>query len=301
MIRKIVLYSLFFITLNQLSAQELDSILSSNMTVKEKGRYLRKLSWDIKESNIDSTIIISKLALNYAEKAKDTVGIIRIRKDLSYYYYWGYSDYHRTKLQLDTLYEQFSHVMTPSDWANYYSRLGDVVYYDDEKVKSIEYYHKALDNKTWDSILVARINHNLGWTYADLGYFDKAIEYGERGVDILIRKKADPSANLHGLVYIYKVAGKYDKAIEKLDQAKEYNQDNKILSYYYYRKADLYKQKGDYEEALKNALLGYEDALANKKEKYTLYNLELVYELMHLLNQYPEAYKYFYSVTGIRS
>lgn len=236
-----------------------------------EGRKLLEASLKVESTHVDSSFSLADEAMKLAKKAHDTVLIGKIQLHYSYLYYWGKGDYIKTKQVLDTVYYEYYDYLTDSQKCYFYGRLGDAIYYENNFVKSIEYYFKALEFSDNDSNRQGRIYHNIAWVYADMRLFDKAIKYGLIGLDIRRKINSDVSHSLEGMVYVYQLAKMYDDANKCLKEIYKLRSAEMSLAYYYYKKAALYGMMNSNDSALYFAEQGVADARRNDQKKMERY------------------------------
>lgn len=240
-----VLFSFF--TTSRLLAQsknEAASLKAYNELVKKSD----ELSDN--ENLPDSSIALLIQAKAIASTLGDKHILAQTHLKLAKRYYWGIADYYKCKKELDTLGANYFSVLTEKEKCQYLSLLGDAVYYDGDYVKSVQYYFKALAYVGTDSVMLARLYHNIGWVYTDLKSYDKGIEFGEMALLVAQKSKGDVRHKLQGLVYIYKTAKQYAKALDYQNKLLASDTSENQKAFNYYRKMSIYDDMKQYDSAL---------------------------------------------------
>ena len=157
-----------------------------------------------------------------------------------------------------------------------YSNIGNLYYQIKEPDSSLFYYSKILkkQNIELNNQQKANLYHNIALPYLFIGNVDSALMYYNKS--FLLRKESDDKA---GLSRSYLLEGKVklkkgdqkgaDKSLEKsLNLAKEVK-DTKLIEEICESIADIYKNKGDFENAFKYLNHAYElmDSIAVKENQ----------------------------------
>jgi len=115
----------------------------------------------------------------------------------------------------------------------------------------------AVDEK--ESVRFARLYHRIGWSYDDLGDYNKALEYYGKALRIkeskLGKDHPDTATTYNNIAGVYWAKGDYDKALEYHGKALEIREsklgkDHPDTATTYNNIALVYKAKGDYDKAL---------------------------------------------------
>ena len=106
----------------------------------------------------------------------------------------------------------------------------------------MQYYFKALEHVGTDSVMLARLYHNIGWVYTDLKNYEKGIEFGQKALLIAQKSNGDVRHKLQGLVYIYKTAKQFKKAIEYQNNLLASNTSISEKAFDYYQKMGIYTE-----------------------------------------------------------
>lgn len=289
---RIVYFLLVILPTVRIPAQQ-DSLsqLINSADNAEKCLRLISIAKAMRSAQVDSAIYLSQLSVETAKNLQDTSLIIKSHFALADNYYWGLSDFPKTKKQLDTIKNLYFENLSNPEKARYYSQSGDVVYFAGEHVRSMENYYKALDFVEADSVLLARLYHNLGWVYADLGKYDKAIYYGQQALYIAELIHGDRVHKMNGLVYIYQTAKMFDKALEYTRKVEQL--DPKNPGYYSYQKAALYIGKGDTLTAISCYEQGIGLARKNNSTRWLMNNLHYAAKHLILTGRQSLAMPYF--------
>lgn len=231
------------------------------------------------------SIDIALKALEISKKSKIDSLIIKSHFALAEIYYWGVADYSRVRTHLDTV-RTFFKKLTVKQKCNYFSMYADAIYYDGKYVTAIELYYKALEYVGANLRLKARIFHNLGWVYADLGRYKKAIEYGHKGLEL--STKLDSSNVIHklnGMVYIYSAAGKSQEALKCLKRIQKLSTNAYDLCFLHYRKATFFSGEGNYDSAIHCFKQAYYQSLHHGYERTQIMALYGVLDIFLDLNR----------------
>ena len=169
-----------------------------------------------------------------------------------------------------------------------YMQLG-AIYIDAEPEKTLFYFKKGLqeNKKTGDSLMTAKLHHNLGVVYAEkvnkpdsaLYHYDIALqEYEKRNLTDYISYIYNNRAS------VFKKQGDYGKAIQNYLLAdsldvKEYRKENKRLLYGYI--ADAYEKNEDAGNALKYLKLQnvYRDSIQQEEQNKAMLDIQTKYEV----------------------
>ena len=169
-----------------------------------------------------------------------------------------------------------------------YMQLG-AIYIDAEPKKTLFYFKKGLqeNKKTGDSLMTAKLHHNLGVVYAEkvnkpdsaLYHYNIALqEYEKRNLTDYISYIYNNRAS------VFKKQGDYGKAIQNYLLAdsldvKEYRKENKRLLYGYI--ADAYEKNEDPGNALKYLKLQnvYRDSIQQDEQNKAMLDIQTKYEV----------------------
>ena len=169
-----------------------------------------------------------------------------------------------------------------------YMQLG-AIYIDAEPKKTLFYFKKGLqeNKKTGDSLMTAKLHHNLGVVYAEkvnkpdsaLYHYNIALqEYEKRNLTDYISYIYNNRAS------VFKKQGDYGKAIQNYLLAdsldvKEYRKENKRLLYGYI--ADAYEKNEDAGNALKYLKLQnvYRDSIQQEEQNKAMLDIQTKYEV----------------------
>ena len=121
----------------------------------------------------------------------------------------------------------------------------------------VEAVISAVDEK--ESVRFARLYHRIGWSYNDLGDYNKALEYYEKALKIkeskLGKDDTDTTATYNNIAGVYYAKGDYDKALEFHEKTliikeSKLGNDHPSTATTYNNIAGVYSAKGDYDKAL---------------------------------------------------
>ena len=114
----------------------------------------------------------------------------------------------------------------------------------------------AVDEK--ESVRFARLYHRIGWSYDDLGDYNKALAYYKKTLEIkeskLGKDHPDTASTYNNIAGVYYAKGDHDKALEYYEKALEISEsklgkDHPDTATTYNNIAMVYKAKGDYDKA----------------------------------------------------
>lgn len=175
---------------------------------------------------------------------------------------------------------------------------GDAYYYMDSLHASVQAYRysaevdKASQRPRPDSIL--RRLGDAGYVYYRLGWFDKAIEYHSRALNMSEQQKdtAEIATNLFNLGLSYKLTGRHDKAIEYFQRTLELDQlmgNEADMSSSYNSIGMVYLAWGKHEKALEFLEMAYELDLKNNEEAKMSIRLSNMSKIYMAMQNYDEA------------
>jgi tetratricopeptide (TPR) repeat protein len=110
-----------------------------------------------------------------------------------------------------------------------------------------------------ESVRFARLYHRIGWSYNDLGDYNKALEYYGKALEIkkskLGKDDTDTAATYNNIGEVYYAKGDYDKALEYFKKALKINEsklgkDHPDTATTYNNIALVYDNMGEYDKAL---------------------------------------------------
>lgn len=176
----------------------------------------------------------------------------------------------------------------PELLAKAYMQLGSIFIGSDVQ-KTIEYFKRAIqeNKKTGDSLMNAKIHHNLGVAYGEktekkdsaIYHYEIALEeYKKRGLTDYISYIYNNKAS------VFKQLKQYDSAIAYYKKAeaiapKEYEKENKRLLYKHM--ADAYELKGDFSNAYRYLKLekSYQDSIQQSEQNRAMLEIQTKYEV----------------------
>ena len=242
-----ILLLLSFITSQHIFAQS-----KADESAIKKYKELTKQASEIqKAGNLpDSSIKLYIAAKEVARTISDKHYLAKAHINLANGYYWAISDYYKCKKELDTVGTNYFQILTEKEKCKYLSQYGDAIYYEFDYVKSVQYYFKALEHVGTDSIMLARLYHNIGWVYTDLKNYDKGIEFGQKALLVAQKSKGDVRHKLQGLVYIYKTAKQFNKAIEYQNNLLASDTSKSQKAFNVYQMMGIYNEMKKYDSAL---------------------------------------------------
>lgn len=289
--RKIIFHILFLFLVSANCFAQTDSIyiLLKLPDTNEKCEKLISFAKKTSRKEPEKSVELVETAAAISKKLNNEMLYIRSQLQLADIYYWEFSNFPLVKSILNNLKEKYFAQMNNGQKCFFYSRMGDVVYFDNEFVLSMQNYYKALDYVGTDSLMLARLYHNIGWVYADFGKKEKAVYFGEKGLEVAKKINKGVGHKLEGLVHIYSKLRLYDKALKYLDDAQKLSPN---ASYYYYRKAGLFLEKGNRVMSTKLYFEGYKAAKLNKDQRFEANNLLNYITDNIMLNNVGEAINY---------
>lgn len=242
-----ILLLLSFITSQSIFAQNKNEDALINK-YKELTKQASKIQ---KAGNLpDSSIKLYISAKEVARTISDKHYLAKAHLNLANGYYWAISDHYKCKKELDTVGNNYFPILTEKEKCKYLSQYGDAIYYEFDYVKSVQYYFKALEHVGTDSIMLARLYHNIGWVYTDLKNYDKGIEFGQKALLVAQKSKGDVRHKLQGLVYIYKTAKQFTKAIEYQNDLLAADTSKSQKAFNVYQMMGIYNEMKQYDSAL---------------------------------------------------
>lgn len=176
----------------------------------------------------------------------------------------------------------------PALLAKAYMQLGSILINSDVQ-KTIQYFKKAIqeNKKTDDSLMTAKIHHNLGVAYGEktekkdsaIYHYEIALEeYEQRGLTDYISYIYNNKAS------VFKQLKQYDSAIAYYKKAeaiapKEYEKENKRLLYKHM--ADAYELKDDFPNAYRYLKLekSYQDSIQQSEQNSAMLDIQTKYEV----------------------
>ena len=157
----------------------------------------------------------------------------------------------------------------------------------------------AVDEK--ESVRFARLYHRIGWSYKDLGDYNKALEYYGKALEIkeskLGKDHTDTAATYNNIAGVYDANGDYDKALEYYGKAlkiveSKLGKDHPDTATTYNNIALVYKAKGDYDKALEyflKALRIWLQRDVNHPNAQTIFkNLTICYQAANMEKDFGE-------------
>ena len=254
---------------------------NSNIKAQDNKAIFVKVNQLREKGEIDSSLSLCLSLKNKAFREKDTSMIIKSYHEISNLYYWGYADYAKTRLALDSSF-QFFDKFTYHQKSYYYSKLGDAIYYDYEYVRSLEMYFKAQEFAILDkdSVMLLRNYHNIGWVYSDINMYEKAAEYGLKAVDLAKEMGQTSNKEWEGMIYTYQKAMDFDKANNALNNAIKYSDDSLRYSFFFEKKSEIKYQMNQLDSAIFYSKKGVNFAYSTNQDKSLVFNLENLIKFM---------------------
>lgn len=226
---------------------------------------LALVHWSIEDKDVpDSTLFYDQMALDYLLKTDDQAAIA------SAYSYVG-SDYAASK-----------------DFEN--AQLN--------ALKGLEIYESIGDLKG-----VARVYKDLSYLYKESKDYSRAIEYGEKGIDIILNLGIPDSVDL-GISWVYLVDSyleekRLDKALLAANNSIQLMEPYGDISPFalmrgYSYRAKVYRIKKNYDLALKDAFYAWEFGKSHVEDKNTVggYQQEIA-SILKLQGKCEEALPYY--------
>ena len=163
------------------------------------------------------------------------------------------------------------------------------VFIETNSIQSRNFFQQALEenSKTSDSLLTAKIHHNLGVVYAEkLAKYDSALYHYQRAYDEYNKRnlKDYMSYIYNNRASVYKKQGNYKASIQNYLKAdslstREYSKENYRLRYGWL--AEAYELDKDFENATKYLKLQnvYRDSLNNEAQHTGMLEIQTKYEV----------------------
>ncbi|HKK76175.1 MAG TPA: histidine kinase dimerization/phosphoacceptor domain -containing protein [Saprospiraceae bacterium] len=181
---------------------------------------------------------------------------------------------------------------------NDYASLGDYESAQSNLLKGLEIYDRIADLKG-----VARAYKNLSFLYRESKDYNRAIEYGEKGIEIAktlgIPDSVDLGISWFYLVDAYVALEQSDKALKAANNSiqliEPYAATNPfaLVRAYSYR-STVYKDKNKYDLALKDAFYAWEFAKSNVSDESTVGGFQQeIATILRLQEKCEEAIPYF--------
>lgn len=250
--RKPTVIFFLFLVLSLCTRQHLFGQNKSDESAIKKYKELTKQASEIQNTgNLpDSSIKLYIAAKETARSISDKHYLAKAHLNLANGYYWAISDYYKCKKELDTVGNNYFPILTEKEKCKYLSQYGDAIYYEGDFIKSVQYYFKALEHVGNDSIMLARLYHNIGWVYTDLKNYEKGIEFGQKALLVAQKANGDVRHKLQGLVYIYKTAKQFDKALEYQNNLLAADTNKSEKAFDYYQKMGIYTEMKQFDSTI---------------------------------------------------
>ncbi|MCP9199033.1 sensor histidine kinase [Gramella sp. GC03-9] len=176
----------------------------------------------------------------------------------------------------------------PAMLAKAYMQLG-TIFINTDVQRTIQYYKQAKREnlKTGDSLMNAKIHHNLGVAFGEMTpekdsamyHYEIALkEYKKRGLTDFISYIYNNKASIFKQIREYDSAIAYYKKAEAI-ASKEFEKENKRLLYNHM--ANAYELKGDFENAYKYLDLEkkYQDSIQQSEQNKAMLDIQTKYEV----------------------
>ena len=247
-------------------------------------------------SDIDALLLKAETVLSNTEKT------IEERKSEALN---AYKEADKTAQEIDCPAEKYIDLL----W-EYGIFLGKYAYYKESLEVNLRFIRLS-EETNGKNETTARSYNNIGIVYANLGDYDKALEYLFKALeikkDVLGENKSDTASSYNNIGVVYRNLGEYDKALEYYFKALEIEKEvlgenHPDTASSYNNIGVVYKNLGDYDKALEyhfKALEIKKDVLGeNHPDTAGSYvNIGIVYDE---LGNYNKALEYHFKALEIR-
>ena len=293
---KLVWLLISYLTFHISFAQQnkIDSLVTLIKTDKEdtnKVIHLNALGWELKSSNLDTSIIvyyqavslatsIQNKATNSSEKRSAQKHIANALNNIGFSVYLK-ADYPTALENYLNALKIYEHIKDKKGMAKCYSNMGIVYYSQHDFAKALYYYSEALKKAEEIGNKQIQLNNiaNIGLLYSDNGNYEKALEFYFKALNMAeqLGNKEVQASNLGNIGLLYSVQA---KKIKSETERKELV--DKALANYF--KALKMAEEIDYKQLQANTLGNIGGAYTDTKqyvlaEKYLLDALKLNKEI----------------------
>jgi len=250
---------------------------------------------------IDSEIKNIRLALAHVSEERETDNLVQAINTLQNYYEMR-SLYRESTEQFKLLADAFRDVGTPQaqevyNWA-LVSQATQLNRLSPPDAQPLSWEAVQLAQQRGDAFLEGWASIWYSYVEMYLGNYDIALEYGERGTELI--EKNNPTWSLMTgsghLGYVYYLTGEYDKAeycmkaaIEKIDQ--DGNQFQ--IAYNYNNYGELLRDTGRYQDAKDHFEKAYRIFKEINYERGMAFSSNNLGGLLQRINEFDEAEKYY--------
>lgn len=255
------------------NAQNLDSLknLLSQKSLPDSSRslLLSDLSYELRRSNPDSSLLLANQSLELSEKIRYEKGRGRALRMIGIYRFLrsdnkGALPYYKQALEIGLK------VNDQKSVANCYNNIGTIYHSQNDYKEAVTYFTKAMiiRKQISDYRGIAQAFSNLGSVNLDQSRYDsasrsfeKALRYYEK-----INDKEGIASSYRSIGSVYRMRGNSSEALKyfliSLDKRKNTLSDKPGLAFLYNDLGNIYKERGDFE----NALRYFFDALRIQEE-----------------------------------
>jgi tetratricopeptide (TPR) repeat protein len=259
----LTLLLLFSFTLGFSQSDSLLDLLKKDKADSNKVKHLNELSWQIKDNDPDSAILLSLRALELCKEIETTDKKVweSLKADcysnigIGYYFK---SDYNRALENLYMAVKLYEGTGNKKRTSSIFSNIGAVYYQVLDLSKALEYYEKAykICESIKDTSGMASLTGNIAGVYYAKKNNHKAIEYYQQALKLsrILHKKAFEANTLNGLGLSYLDRGELQKAMEYFQGSLAlYNELGNMnqVAYTYGNLGQLHISSGNYHEAFR--------------------------------------------------
>ncbi|MCX2743448.1 tetratricopeptide repeat-containing sensor histidine kinase [Mangrovivirga sp. M17] len=277
---------------------QIDRLFFEGLTYDEKIEAIDSLNayaWEIKSSDISTSLDISKAVMNESILVDYTKGRAAALQTLGYLNYMLGNYSQATELYLKGLrsYEEINDVRGQVVITN---AIGLLYYQMERKELALDYYNRAerLAREIDLYEYISRIDNNKGLLYLAINQPEKALASFEKS--LVYMEQANDS---RGTAYLYNNIGEsylkmndYDSAEYYFDlslKIKEHIKDNYGIAYTLLKSSDLYTRTGDTAKALTTLDTGIEVAQSYSGGPLLMDFYQVKYNLLKEKGMLPEA------------
>ena len=285
----------FFLSAFVFNTDSLNAELQKDLHDTTRINTLNALGWEFRNTNPDTSIILSSQSLSLAQKSKWQKGIANS--------YHNLAEFNRIKgnypLSLEYSFKSLTirkNIKDRKGIATSLGNIGNVYYNQGNSPKALENYFKALkmDKELGNKNGITRHLGNIGIVYHEQGNYSKALENYFEALKMAkeLDDKNDIARHLGDIGIVYRNQGNYPKALESYFEALKMDKElgnKKGIARHLGNIGIVYDEQGNYPKALENYFeaLKMDKELGNKNDIATdLSNIGIVYKEQ---GNYPKA------------
>ena len=279
-------------------ADSLLILLSKETDEKKQVLLYKGLSWNYKDTNMDTALLYANKGIELAKKIGFNTALVDITRFKSIIY-WGFL-HHNVSYDLNEEALQLAKDIDYTEGEGFgYDRLGVMEYYKGNYPKAISMFTKA---KT----LFEKINYkdglgyeysHLNWAYTALHNYDQALQTGRQSLTIRREQKNKrgiaKSLNDIGLTYVE--MGVTDSAIYYLKSSINYAEELHELIYqaeFSQQLAELYLTNNNLDSAYKYANTSYQLSTGYFHSRQVVKSAMVLYKIYKQKGDYQHAFQY---------